>query len=139
MLLICPVLGVTAFDRVPKAAQGQPRLFLTGAETNAEGRETSDGLVVYQGSLARVESVPSIKYYKKVIELRESFVEEGLFVAEGKSMRLTQDYLFASPSTAAAVLLGRSANGRVEWRDKAGRTLKELQEAALPTESETEE
>jgi hypothetical protein len=138
MLLIYPVLGVTAFDRVRKAEQGQPRLYLTGAETKAEGRETPEGFVVYQGSLGRVESVPSIRYYKKVIELRESFVGEGLFVVEGRSMRLTQDYLFASPSTAAAVLLGRSANGRIEWKDKAGRTLKELQEAALPAESDGE-
>jgi hypothetical protein len=30
-------------------------------------------------------------------------------------------------STAAAVVLGRSANGRVEWKDAKGRTLKELQ------------
>jgi heterodisulfide reductase subunit C len=29
----------------------------------------------------------------------------------------------------AAVLLGRSANGRIEWKAEDGRTLKELQEA----------
>jgi len=28
------------------------------------------------------------------------------------------------------VLLGRSANGRVEWKDVKGRTLKEIQNAA---------
>jgi len=43
--------------------------------------------------------------------------------------RFTQDYSFSSPSTAAAVVLGRSANGRIEWKDAQGRTLKELQEA----------
>jgi hypothetical protein len=36
---------------------------------------------------------------------------------------------FSSPSTAAAVVLGRSANGRVEWKAVDGRTLKEIQEA----------
>ncbi|MDP1650160.1 MAG: GIY-YIG nuclease family protein [Rubrivivax sp.] len=35
--------------------------------------------------------------------------------------------VFTSPSTAAAVLLGRSANGRNEWKDAQGRPLKELQ------------
>lgn len=44
-------------------------------------------------------------------------------------LQLTQDYSFSSPSTAAAVVLGRSANGRVEWKAEDGRTLKELQEA----------
>ncbi len=42
---------------------------------------------------------------------------------------MTQDYIFNSPSTAAGVLLGRSANGRLEWQDAAGRTLKDIQEA----------
>jgi hypothetical protein len=34
---------------------------------------------------------------------------------------------------AAAVVLGRSANGRVEWKDAQGRTLKALQEAEANT------
>ena len=42
--------------------------------------------------------------------------------------RFTQDYSFSSPSTAAAVALGRSANGRIEWKDKSGKTLKAFQE-----------
>lgn len=40
-------------------------------------------------------------------------------------------YVFSSPSTAAAVVLGRSANGRTQWKDEKGRTLKELQALAL--------
>ena len=46
---------------------------------------------------------------------------------EGAGYRFSQDYVFTSPSTAAAVVLGRSANGRIEWKDGQGRTLKELQ------------
>ena len=34
-----------------------------------------------------------------------------------------------SQAVAEAVVLGRSANGRVEWRAADGRTLKEIQEA----------
>lgn len=41
----------------------------------------------------------------------------------------TQDYLFASPSTATGVVVGRSANGRIEWQTKDGRSLKAVQEA----------
>jgi len=50
----------------------------------------------------------------------------------GDTLRLTQDYTFNSSSTAAGVLLGRSANGRIDWKDARGRTLKEIQEAARP-------
>jgi len=44
---------------------------------------------------------------------------------------VVQDYTFDSPSTAAGVLLGRSANGRELWKDETGRTLKENQTAGL--------
>jgi Domain of unknown function (DUF4357) len=47
----------------------------------------------------------------------------------GGLYEFSQDYSFSSPSTAAAVVLGRSANGRVEWKAVDGRTLKEIQEA----------
>jgi hypothetical protein len=40
----------------------------------------------------------------------------------------TKDHVFQSPSAAAIVVLGRSANGRDEWKDNQGRTLKWLQE-----------
>jgi hypothetical protein len=62
--------------------------------------------------------------------LRRVLVEKGVFIDDGESYRLAQDYSFDSPSTAAGVLLGRSANGRIEWKDASGRSLKELQEAA---------
>ncbi|MGB6649164.1 MAG: DUF4357 domain-containing protein, partial [Bacteroidota bacterium] len=42
---------------------------------------------------------------------------------------ITQDYTFASPSTAAGVMLGRSANGRIEWKTADGKTLKSIQDA----------
>lgn len=38
-----------------------------------------------------------------------------------------------SGEPATGVLLGRSANGRIEWKDAKGRTLKDLQEAATAT------
>ena len=53
----------------------------------------------------------------------------GVLGLQGGLYQFTQDYSFSSPSTAAAVVLGRSANGRIEWKAADGRTLKELQEA----------
>jgi hypothetical protein len=52
-----------------------------------------------------------------------------VLVAEGAALRFTQDYVFSSPSTASDIVLGGSTNGRVQWKDAQGRTLKELQEA----------
>ena len=52
-----------------------------------------------------------------------------VFVPTGDHV-FTQDQVFQSPSTAAGVIQGRSANGRIEWKTAGGKTLKELQEAA---------
>jgi len=39
--------------------------------------------------------------------------------------------VFSSPSKAGAVVTGRSTNGRDEWKNPAGASLKDLQEASL--------
>ena len=46
----------------------------------------------------------------------------------GDHLAFTQDYLFNSPSTAAGVVQGRSANGRIDWKDNYGKTLKDFQD-----------
>ncbi len=132
MLLIYPVLGVAAFDRRGEAGPKEThaeRLYLTMKGTKAEGSEVADGFLVYKDSLARPDAVPSIHLYGA--DLRESMLVEGIFVRDGDHLRLTQDHLFSSPSTAAMVLLGRTSNGRKEWKNVAGVSLKELQERAL--------
>lgn len=59
--------------------------------------------------------------------VRPSFWPNFPRLVDTEMFRLTQDYTFNSPSTAAGVLLGRSANGRIEWKDVKGRSLKEIQ------------
>jgi len=108
------------------------RLRLEGKGTKAEGVDGPDGFLVYAGSLARKDTVPSIHAYGR--ELRDTLLAAGVLVADGDHYRLTEDHLFTSPSTAAMVLLGRTANGRIEWKNSDGQTLKALQEQALNDE-----
>jgi hypothetical protein len=54
---------------------------------------------------------------------REKLMNDGIV----KDFAFTKDYLFSSPSTAAAVVMGRSANGLIEWKRKDGSTLKDNQ------------
>ncbi len=130
MLLIYPVLSVNAFEMADEAtAEAAERLYLKGKDTKAEGRETSEGFVVFEGATARQVPVPSS--HQSTNELREVLVREGVLVPEGEQFRLVQDYVFGSPSTAAAVLLGRTSNGRVEWKNAQGVALKTLQEQEI--------
>lgn len=50
-----------------------------------------------------------------------------MLVQQGNVYVFTQDYAFNSPSLASTVVLGRSSNGRTDWKDAQGRSLKSLQ------------
>lgn len=134
MLGMLPALGVHAFERAQNAAAvAATTLHCKGKGAAATGYESSQGFVVKAGSQAVAETVPSMKLHVRgMYELRQELIANGVLASAGDSVvhgyRFMQDYVFSSPSTAAAVVLGRSANGRVEWKDAQGRTLKALQE-----------
>ena len=66
--------------------------------------------------------VPSIHQYLST--LRKDLRDQKVIVPQGPHDVFADDHAFESPSTAAGVVLGRSANGRIEWKDKDGTTLK---------------
>lgn len=61
-----------------------------------------------------------------LVRLRDRLIQEGVV---DDLFRFTKDYLFTSPSLAAAVVLGRSANGRIEWVNQEGLTIKAKESA----------
>ncbi|QJT08300.1 GIY-YIG nuclease family protein [Oceanidesulfovibrio marinus] len=126
MRSIFPLLGLSAFELPQVKPKSRHLLSINSKGVHAEGFEASQGFVVRKGSHAVVEEVPSIHQYGT--SLRSDLVEKEVLSLEGNHYTFTQDYTFKSPSTAAIVVLGRSANGRTEWRDKNGKTLKEIQE-----------
>lgn len=132
MLGMLPVLGVHAFEQAPKvpAAKAVPLLTCKGKGVQATGYEASQGFVVRAGSQAVAETVPSMaQHVRGQYDLRQELISNGVLALSGGLYQFTQDYTFSAPSTAASVLLGRAANGRIEWKAADGRTLKELQEA----------
>lgn len=148
--VVLPVLGVNAFE-IPAApsskkstssgqttiseTENKPKvgvepLYLAGpGGVRAEGADRAEGFVVFEGATARTNAVPSIHPF--LLRIRDELIRQGLLVSDGNVFRLTQHHVFDSPSTAAGVLLGRAANGRIEWKDKQGQTLKDLQQKAL--------
>ena len=125
MLLCLPVIGVGFLEKPSGQAETAVSLFLKGKGVEASGYEESGGFVVGTNSRAVKDEVPKIP--AAITALRKVLVTKGIFVEEKGSYRLTQDYLFNSPSQAADVMLGNSSNGRLVWKDGQGRTLKEIQ------------
>jgi len=125
VLLCAPVIGLNIFERPSLPAPETRVLHLRAKGIEARGYEAPDGFVVMEGSQAVADEVASIHDYLST--LRRTLTQRGVLSPAGESLTVTQDYTFNSPSTAAGTLLGRSANGRVEWKDDSGRTLKQLQ------------
>lgn len=124
-LTVLPLLDLRAFDVLEVDALKGPVLRLQGPDTNARGRDDPGGFIVLANSVGRADHVPSIHPW--LLDKRHQLLDQGVLVPEDGVLRLTTDYRFDSPSTAAGVLLGRAANGRTEWKDASGRTLKEIQ------------
>lgn len=133
ILGMLPVLGIHAFEIVQSIKTGGPGLPLLtcqGRGAQAQGTDTPQGFVVKAGSSASSDEAPSLKvHFPSVSELRADLLRSGVVEVAGGVWRFTQDYSFSSPSMASTVILGRSSNGRTDWKDAGGRTLKELQEA----------
>lgn len=87
----------------------------------AEAREVDGEFVVLEGSQARASWV-SGSNYTSYRPLYEQLTEDGVLVPDTSGgARFTQDQPFSSPSAAAAVVSGRSANGRIVWFEKSSR------------------
>jgi hypothetical protein len=134
VLLCLPILGYSVFETGAAAAahDADTTLYLSAKGIEGRGQETAAGFVVFAGSRAVGDDkiVPSVlNRFTYVKDLRDELIRQGVMAPDGTGFIFTQDYLFTAPSTAATALLGRTANGRVEWKTIDGRTLKEVQEA----------
>ena len=126
MLLILGVLGISVFQKAAGVVPSTRLLYIKAKGLTATGYEVDDGFVVQAGSQSPKEPAPTIP--TSVQKLRQSLLSQGVFADENDRFRVVQDYTFSSPSLAASVMLARSANGRVEWKDDKGKTLKQIQE-----------
>lgn len=100
---------------------------IKGPDRAAKGRLVSDGFVILKDSLIRSEIVPSMAE-SSLPSQRVKLVTSGILIAEGDSYRFTEDYLFRTPSGAACMVLGRTANGWQEWKTEGGTTLDSLRQ-----------
>ena len=128
ILSIFPLLGLGVFEKTETTKKPTDMLTIEAKGIKASGYEDAKGFVVVKGSQLVKEEVPSIHQYMST--LRKDFLAQGVIVEDGSHFVFTQDQVFNSPSTAAGVIQGRTANGRKDWRNSEGKTLKELQEAA---------
>lgn len=128
---LLPVLGSELLTPIASenSTKKKPKFFCKMKGAIATGDPTPNGFVVYKGSTAVTEDRASaVKQGPWTIKLRQKLKDEGVLVPEAEYLLFTRDAEFSSPSAAAAVIHGGNAAGPLAWKDKTGRTLKELEE-----------
>jgi hypothetical protein len=138
VLLCLPILGYGLFEDSTAATAsigptGTVTLYLKAKGVSATGIDTPAGFVVHKGSRAVGDErvVPSmLEYIPHVKDRRDELIRQGVLAPDGDAFVFTQDYVFGSPSTAASIVMGRNANGRVDWKTADGKSLKDIQDAA---------
>jgi hypothetical protein len=143
-LIALPVLGVNVLRAPGRAANAvthssaatgpvvdlAPRFTLESRreERIARAVEVDGEFTVLAGSQARHRQNGNGSY----VELRNRLERDGTIDTTTDPAVFTKDHVFASPSAAAAVVAGRSANGRSSWvEDSSGLTYGEWQNRGL--------
>jgi hypothetical protein len=127
---LMPVLGADAFLPIGSAPEGAAEKQILICEIKglkATGHLSPTGFVVLKGSHAVLKERASAHQYPHTLASRRRLIEDGTLVEDGDHLKFTRDSEFSSPSAAATVVHGGSANGLLAWKSKSGKTLKELE------------
>jgi hypothetical protein len=92
---------------------------------DATGSPSTQGFVVYKDSLFIKNDLNSLSI--SIRKEKEQMLLSGLLVPENDLLKLTKDYVFSSPSRAAAMIFANSSNGLVAWQTKSGVSLKQFE------------
>lgn len=118
-------LGFPIFEPAAnRSAEADAVFFCKRGGADARGVYNEEGFVVLKGSLAQRETTTSS--HDTVEPKREELIGSGVLVAVKEGYRFERDMAFSSPSAAAAIVSGSSANGWVEWRNAKGQNLDEV-------------
>lgn len=125
----------------PGISDADSPVFVLGGlnhQLQATGRQVDGQFVVFAGSRARADWVGADGGYKF---LHQDLVDNGTLAPPvGEVREFLRDTWFSSPSAAAAVVWGRSANGRMSWRvQDTGQTFAEWEEGVPAGESDEDE
>ena len=129
---LLPVLGVELLvtPTVKSASDAERKILYCEIKgLKARGRLTPDGFLVLKGSQSVLKDRASAKKYPWPLNMRKRLKDEGVLSVFENHLLFNRDEEFSSPSAAAAVIHGGHANGLIAWKNKEGKTLKEIESA----------
>ncbi|GAA1712216.1 GIY-YIG nuclease family protein [Propioniferax innocua] len=103
-----------------KSKQDTPHaniLHVRGLKDTTSGSYSDEGLTVFAGTQI-VPQNAKWRPYPAIAAQREALLDDGVLQQdESGAIVFAKDHLFPTPSGAACVIRGRSANGWEQWRD----------------------
>ena len=121
--ILVSTLGYPIFDQIKKP-KTKNILICKGKDAYAEGEYSEDGLIVFAGSTCNLKETRTAGTWIK--GMRQKLLNNKILVQEDNVFKFITNHIFSSPSAAAGAILGRQANGWIEWKFKDGKTLDEV-------------
>lgn len=130
IILLTNTLGHRVFEALVSAETNKTKksnaFYIKAARgANGFGIPSSKGFIVFKNSEVATSTTESMQ--KSLKNIRKRLIDNGTIIKSDEGLFFDRDYEFSSPSTAAAILMGRNANGLKEWKLKSGKTLKEYE------------
>lgn len=131
--IVLPTIGLDLLKPRPQANERAPipsfDPFQTPSRTvftinhksgvKASATEIDDEFIVLKGSEARKDTQNAGRGYQT---LKDELISQGVLAVAHDATKFVfvRDFGFSSPSAAAAIVLDRNANGRIEWKTTDG-------------------
>lgn len=132
ILTLVSTLGFNVFEEIRQVDKredleiSEDLFYISAARgANGIGKATSEGFVVFENS--QLADPVTNSYPETMQKLRDTLLSEGMIIKKDNKLILNSDYLFSSSSSAAMIIMGRSANGLTEWKLKSGKTLQDYE------------
>ena len=110
----------------------EAEFILNAKDISATAKLINNDFYVLKGSQVRKEPT-NANAHSYVKKLRPALLEKKII--DPTTYTFSKNHLFNSPSAASAVILGRSSNGRVEWKHiKTNQTFADWEKSALNTQ-----
>lgn len=123
---LLPVLGTDVFSATTrKKPTATNTLYCKKRGVVATGQRSAKGFLVFKDSQAIILETGSIP--DNIRAAREKLVEKGVLVPTGETFMFSCDYECSSPSFASSIVRGGASNGLLDWKNKDGKSLKELE------------
>ena len=154
--IVLPVLGVNVMRGRTTTSAAQPvagpaavvspefQLTVVKRGISARAMQIDGEFTVLQGSIGAGEvrtgsfSASTTSAYNAFRQLHHKLLEDGSLRRDGSQAAFTRDVVFSSPSTAGAIITGRSCNGRIAWVTEAGLTFGQWERQGLDDTQSTD-